>query len=67
MGVSIFTSKRTWSSPRSKELNRYDLPSDELAEAAMHELLRQGHDINGLMYTDDAKDDRARSRRRGRQ
>lgn len=66
MGVSIFTSKRTWSSPRSKELNRYDMPSDELAQAAMQELLQQGYDINGLIYTGDDADESERKPKRRR-
>jgi len=68
MGVSIFTSRKTWASASSKELNRYDMPSDELAQAAMQELLKQGHDINGLMYTgadaDESEQQKRRSRRR---
>ena len=49
MGFSIFSSKQTWSSSRSKELVRTDVETKEDAQQTMDRLLKQGHTINGVL------------------
>ncbi|WP_151758213.1 hypothetical protein [Dictyobacter vulcani] len=61
MGLSIFSSKATWSSPRSKELVRTDVENERQAQREIDQLLRQGHKINGVL-----PNDTGRSSSRGR-
>lgn len=65
MGLSIFSSKQTWSSPRSKELVRTDVETDQQAQQEMKRLLRQGHKINGVLLnnSDSSSSSRGRSLR----
>ncbi|GCE20363.1 hypothetical protein [Dictyobacter kobayashii] len=62
MGYSIFSSKQTWSSPRSKELVRTDVENEHQARQEMDRLLRQGHKINGVLPNDSDRPDARRRR-----
>ncbi|GCE27890.1 hypothetical protein KDA_33740 [Dictyobacter alpinus] len=65
MGLSIFSSKQTWSSPRSKELVRTDVENERQAQREIDQLLRQGHTINGVLPNESGRSS-SRGRRSSR-
>jgi hypothetical protein len=54
MSISIFSSKRTWATNSSKETFRTDCQTADEARKKTDELLRHGHDINGVIEDYDA-------------
>lgn len=62
MGYSIFSSKPTWSSSRSREPVRTDVETVEQAHSQVDQLVRQGHNITDVRRTE--ADRRGTQRRR---
>jgi hypothetical protein len=67
MTISIFSSKKTWSTPRSKELVRTDATDMEDAKQKMDDLLKAGHDLNGFVTNYEEPQPRKQARSLGRQ
>jgi len=65
MGFSIFSSKQTWSSARTKELVRTDVETEQQVHFQIEQLRRQGHDITDVLpnTTDRPSPQGRRSRR----
>ena len=65
MGFSIFASKQTWSSPRSKELYRIEAADEQEMRRKSGQLLQEGYDINGVLpVADEGEQEKHRPRRR---